>query len=196
MYKEGKGRTAAFCHAGQQCQGFLGGQGIGLNRGGSKKTVSGRWAATAAVAGAFTAGPLAFGAALMGTTLAGWAMGWTGLPVLAGETWPGVCKPETGGASGVLKREADQTSWFTRPILLHAPVAWMAWSPETRRWRGGRRRGCQKRNSWWRSGRKGWLERLVDSTPSGGAVGAVKTEAEGGRSRLPRLPQVSSSELD
>ena len=36
-------RMGAFCHAGQQCQGFLGGRGIGLNKGGSKKTVSGRW---------------------------------------------------------------------------------------------------------------------------------------------------------
>ena len=67
----------------------------------------------------------------MGTALAGWATGWTGLLILAGETWPGVCKreTETAGASGVLKREADQTSWFTRPIRLYAPVAWMAWSP-------------------------------------------------------------------
>ena len=210
-YKEAKARKSAFCHAGQQCQGFLGGRGIGLNKGGSKKTVSGRWVATAEVAGAFEAGPLAFGAALMGTTLAGWATAWTGLLILGGEAWLGVCKRETDtvGASGDLKREADQTSWFTRPIRLYAPVAWIAWSPEGPGKLGevaglGSQGDVEEARSGTAGGAaagKAGLNCLPNRPPGGGAagggaVGAVGMGAEGGTSRLPHLPQVSSSELD
>ena len=72
---------------------------------------------------------------------------------------------ETAGASGVLKREADQTSWFTSNSLVRARGGVRRAQANSERWQALVRKAMKRmpEAEQLSSGRKGWLERLAFS---------------------------------